>query len=81
MINGIQVRDRFKCLAQITILGLFASTVMAQGAGNRLEDIRAQALPGNKVELSLVLSGPAPEPRIDAARSPSERSEGSTIPR
>ncbi len=62
-----QVRDMFKTrLAQITVLGLFTGWAMsvawAQEAGNRLESINAQALPGNKVELSLVLSGPAPEP-------------------
>ncbi len=67
MIIATQVRDTFKSrLAQITVLGLLTSWAMsfaiAEEAGNRLENITAQALPGNKVEVSLVLSGPAPEP-------------------
>ena len=71
MIIATQVRDTLRHrLAQITGLGVLAiaaaSLVMAQAnaqdAGNSLEDITAQALPGNKVELVLTLSGPAPEP-------------------
>jgi type IV pilus assembly protein PilQ len=51
--------------AQLAVLGVFASSVTAaQEAGNRLESIDAQALPGNRVELSLTLSGPAPEPLV-----------------
>jgi len=38
-----------------------AQTAMAQ-ATNRLEDIRANVLPGNKVELTLKLSDTAPQP-------------------
>src|SRR6185369_17679241 len=40
---------------------LSAQDVLAQGA-NRLEDIRANVLPGNKVELTLRLSDTAPQP-------------------
>ncbi len=61
MSNGIQVRGTLFRLAQITVLSLLASSMSAQGT-NQLVDIQAQALPGNKVELSLTLSGPAPEP-------------------
>ncbi|MDP7041920.1 MAG: AMIN domain-containing protein, partial [Gammaproteobacteria bacterium] len=37
-------------------------SVSAQEASNKLQDIEIQNLPGDKVELRLVLSGPAPEP-------------------
>ncbi|MGY8794136.1 MAG: hypothetical protein ACKVJN_03255, partial [Woeseiales bacterium] len=30
--------------------------------GNRLQDIQVQSLPGQRVELKLILSGPAPDP-------------------
>jgi len=30
--------------------------------GNRLQDIQVQSLPGQRVEIKLILSGPAPEP-------------------
>jgi len=49
---------RFACV----FLGLFAAqAVLAQGA-NRLEDIRANVVAGNKVELTLRLSDTAPQP-------------------
>jgi type IV pilus assembly protein PilQ len=39
-----------------------ASSAFGQGAANSLEDIEVRALPGNQIELRLVLSGAAPEP-------------------
>jgi type IV pilus assembly protein PilQ len=67
MIEAIQVRGVVKsAFARITIMGLLAGSAgvsaFAQEAGNTLEGISAQALPGNKVEITLELSGPAPEP-------------------
>jgi type IV pilus assembly protein PilQ len=67
MIEAIQVRGVVKsAFARITIMGLLASfaglAAFAQEAGNTLEGISAQALPGSKVEITLELSGPAPEP-------------------
>ena len=62
MIEATHVRDCMKRLAPIAVLSLLTSSVIAQEAGNRLENISAQALPGNKVELTLELAGPAPEP-------------------
>ncbi len=56
------VRRLFGLLAQVTVLGLLTSAAGAQEAGNKLQDIEVQSLPGDKVELRLVLSGPAPEP-------------------
>jgi len=53
----------FSLLAQVTVLGFLASaTAGAQEAGNKLEDIEVQSLPGDKVELRLIMSGPAAEP-------------------
>ena len=38
-------------------------TLSANGQdGNRLQDIQVQSLPGQRVELKLILSGPAPDP-------------------
>jgi type IV pilus assembly protein PilQ len=71
MTTAIQVqvtlRERFcrtfSLLAQVTVLGALTSfTAFAQDAGNKLESIEFQKLPGDKVELRLILSGPAPEP-------------------
>ncbi|NND55557.1 MAG: type IV pilus secretin PilQ [Gammaproteobacteria bacterium] len=62
MIEATHVRDYIKRLAPIAVLSLLASSVFAQNASNRLENISAMALPGNKVELTLELAGPAPEP-------------------
>ena len=42
---------------------LFASSwAAAQDASNSLQDIQVQALPGNRVQLELIMSGPATEP-------------------
>jgi type IV pilus assembly protein PilQ len=69
MIEAIQVRGAVKsAFARITIMGLLAGSAgvaaFAQEAGNTLEGISAQALPGSKVEITLELSGPAPEPLV-----------------
>ena len=37
-------------------------TALAQGASNSLDDLEVRALPGDQIELKLVLSGDAPEP-------------------
>jgi type IV pilus assembly protein PilQ len=47
-------------VAQVALL-LFAGSANAQD-GNRLQDIQVQSLPGQRVELKLIMSGPAPEP-------------------
>jgi type IV pilus assembly protein PilQ len=53
----------FTLLARVAVLGVLAgATFSAQAAGNTLESIEAQSLPGDKVELRLKLSGPAPQP-------------------
>jgi type IV pilus assembly protein PilQ len=48
-------------LAQGIVLAFCSLSANAQG-GNRLQDIQVQSLPGQRVELKLILSGPAPEP-------------------
>ncbi|MGB5353051.1 MAG: type IV pilus secretin PilQ, partial [Woeseia sp.] len=45
--------------ALLLMLGLSAN---AQESGNRLQDIQVQSLPGQRVELRLIMSGTAPEP-------------------
>ncbi|HEX5787076.1 MAG TPA: type IV pilus secretin PilQ [Woeseiaceae bacterium] len=53
--------SRLAALAQAAIL-LMAGTAANAQEGNRLQDIQAQSLPGNRVELKLVMSELAPEP-------------------
>ena len=43
------------------MLALCALNANAQES-NRLQDIQVQSLPGQRVELKLILSGPAPDP-------------------
>ena len=50
-------------LARIAVAGLLAGfSFAAQAEGNKLQDIEIQSLPGDQVELRLVLSDTAPEP-------------------
>ena len=48
-------------IAQVALLLFVGSTANAQ-EGNRLQDIQVQSLPGQRVELKLIMSGTAPEP-------------------
>jgi len=48
-------------MAQIALLMLVGSIASAQ-EGNRLQDIQVQSLPGQRIQLKLVMSGTAPEP-------------------
>jgi type IV pilus assembly protein PilQ len=48
-------------LAQVALLLFVGSAANAQ-EGNRLQDIQIQSLPGDRVELKLIMSGTAPEP-------------------
>jgi len=52
---------RFAALAQAALLLFWGATVSAQ-EGNRLQDIQVQSLPGDRVELKLIMSETAPEP-------------------
>lgn len=49
---------------------LAAGVASAQEAPNRLQDIEVQSLPGQQVQLKLILSGPAPEPMSFTIENP-----------
>jgi len=62
--NGISNRrssQRLTAVLQTAFLLLWGLAANAQDS-NRLQDIQVQSLPGQRVELQLVLSGTAPEP-------------------
>ena len=52
---------RLVAMAQAAILLLAGATASAQ-VGNRLQDIQIQSLPGQRIELRLIMSDTAPEP-------------------
>ncbi len=56
-------------LAQAALLLFWGATASAQEA-NRLQDIQVQSLPGQRIELKLILSGPAPEPLAFTIENP-----------
>ncbi len=56
------------CGAMLALAGI--STAVAEESGISLQDIQVHALPGNKIELRLMLSGPAPEPLSFTIDSP-----------
>ncbi len=49
-------------LPALVLLFASAGTYAQDGPGNTLQDIQVQSLPGQQVELRLILSGPAAEP-------------------
>jgi type IV pilus assembly protein PilQ len=56
-------------LAQAALLLLVGATASAQ-EGNRLQDIQVQSLPGQRVELKLIMSDTAPEPLAFTIENP-----------
>jgi type IV pilus assembly protein PilQ len=56
-------------LAQVVLLMFVATTASAQD-GNRLQDIQVQTLPGERVELKLIMSETAPEPLAFTIENP-----------
>ena len=56
-------------LAQAALLLFVGATAGAQ-EGNRLQDIQVQSLPGQRVELKLIMSGTAPEPLAFTIENP-----------
>jgi len=56
-------------LAQAALL-LFTGAVASAQEGNRLQDIQVQSLPGQRVELKLIMSGTAPEPLAFTIENP-----------
>ena len=60
---------KLAALAQATLLLFVATTASAQ-EGNRLQDIQVQSLPGDRIELTLIMSDLAPEPLAFTIDSP-----------
>ena len=56
-------------LAQAAVLLFWGATASAQD-GNRLQDIQVQSLPGQRVELKLIMSDVAPEPLAFTIENP-----------
>ena len=56
-------------LAQAALL-LFWGAVASAQEGNRLQDIQVQSLPGQRVELKLIMSDTAPEPLAFTIENP-----------
>jgi type IV pilus assembly protein PilQ len=56
-------------LVQAALLLLLGATASAQ-EGNRLQDIQVQSLPGQRVELKLIMSDTAPEPLAFTIENP-----------
>ncbi len=60
---------RLVVLAHAALLLFWGAAASAQEA-NRLQDIQIQSLPGQRVELKLIMSGPAPEPLAFTIENP-----------
>jgi len=60
---------RLAVLAQAALLLFCGATASAQ-EGNRLQDIQVQSLPGQRVELKLIMSETAPEPLAFTIENP-----------
>ena len=60
---------KLAALAQAALLLFWGSTASAQ-EGNRLQDIQVQSLPGQRVELKLIMSDTAPEPLAFTIENP-----------
>ena len=55
------LKNRLTVLVQAVLLMCCGLTANAQ-EGNRLQDIQVQSLPGQRIEVKLIMSGSAPEP-------------------
>ncbi|MGB5332179.1 MAG: type IV pilus secretin PilQ [Woeseiaceae bacterium] len=60
---------KLAALAQAALLLFWGATASAQ-EGNRLQDIQVQSLPGERVELRLIMSDTAPEPLAFTIENP-----------
>jgi len=60
---------RLAAMAQAVVL-MFAGLTASAQEGNRLQDIQVQSLPGQRVELRLIMSDMAPEPLAFTIDSP-----------
>ena len=60
---------RLAAMAQAIVL-MFAGVTASAQEGNRLQDIQVQSLPGQRIELRLIMSDTAPEPLTFTIDSP-----------
>ncbi|TDJ39731.1 MAG: type IV pilus secretin PilQ [Gammaproteobacteria bacterium] len=60
---------RLAAMAQAVVL-MFAGLTASAQEGNRLQDIQVQSLPGQRIELRLIMSDTAPEPLTFTIDSP-----------
>jgi len=58
---GCSAMLKLTALAQVAFL-LFVGSAASAQEGNRLQDIQVQSLPGQRVELKLIMTGTAPQP-------------------
>ncbi|MGB5166152.1 MAG: type IV pilus secretin PilQ [Woeseiaceae bacterium] len=68
-VNQQRLLSGLTAMAQAVLLCFVALTANAQ-EGNRLQDIQVQSLPGQRVELKLIMSGTAPEPLAFTIENP-----------
>jgi type IV pilus assembly protein PilQ len=66
---GHRTLVKMAVLAQAALLLFLGATASAQ-EGNRLQDIQVQSLPGQRVELKLIMSDEAPEPLAFTIENP-----------
>jgi len=57
-------------MAQAVVLLLFWGAIASAQEGNRLQDIQVQSLPGQRIELKLIMSDTAPEPLAFTIENP-----------
>ena len=57
-------------LVSVALCLLGASVAMAQDPGNSLQDVQVQALPGNRIELRLIMAEPAAAPLAFTIENP-----------
>jgi type IV pilus assembly protein PilQ len=60
-VMGMTLKNRLAVVVQAVLLVCCGLTANAQ-EGNRLQDIQVQSLPGQRIELRLIMSDAAPEP-------------------
>ena len=68
-VNQQRLLSGLTAMAQAVLLCFVALTANAQ-EGNRLQDIQVQSLPGQRVELKLIMSDTAPEPLAFTIENP-----------
>jgi len=79
---GRQLAAMIAGLVALLVTGVPAAFAQGAPAGNQLQDIQVQALPGDGIELRLVTSGEAPEPLAFTIDNPARISldlRGTTI--